>query len=73
MLWCVLLLSSSLSPSPRLVMSNGELEQTHFVAGKVFVFQVPKLESSEGFKSTHHDTHTQQRHTHIHTLHNTPQ
>ena len=31
-------------------MSN-ELEQTHFVAGKVFVFQVPKLESSEGFKS----------------------
>jgi len=32
-------------------MSNGELEQTHFVAGKVFVFQVPKLESSEGFKA----------------------
>lgn len=30
-------------------MSN-ELEQTHFVAGKVFVFQVPRLESSEGFK-----------------------
>ena len=28
-----------------------ELEQTHFVAGKVFVFQVPKLESSEGFKA----------------------
>jgi len=27
------------------------LEQTHFVAGKVFVFQVPKLESSEGFKA----------------------
>ena len=27
-----------------------DLEQTHFVAGKVFVFQVPKLESSEGFK-----------------------
>jgi len=28
-----------------------DLEQTHFVAGKVFVFQVPKLESSEGFKA----------------------
>jgi len=28
-----------------------EIEQTHFVAGKVFVFQVPKLESSEGFKA----------------------
>jgi len=33
-------------------MSSGELEQTHFVAGKVFVFQVPKLESSEGFKAS---------------------
>jgi len=29
-----------------------EIEQTHFVAGKVFVFQVPKLESSEGFKAS---------------------
>jgi len=28
-----------------------DIEQTHFVAGKVFVFQVPKLESSEGFKA----------------------
>jgi len=33
-------------------MSSGELEQTHFVASKVFVFQVPKLESSEGFKAS---------------------
>ena len=38
-------------------MSN-ELEQTHFVAGKCFVFQVPKLESSEGFKSAHHSLST---------------
>jgi len=41
-LWCVRLCS--------LIMSDS-IEQTHFIASKVFVFQVPKLDSADGFKA----------------------
>jgi len=30
---------------------SDSIEQTHFIASKVFVFQVPKLEAADGFKA----------------------